>query len=77
MGVISWIILELIADFVASKILNRTGSGLILDLVLRMVETPSHSFVSRTARGCSATSDNNFSIAVTTCGAFRCSWAAA
>ena len=34
MGVISWIILGLIAGFIASKILNRTGSGLILDLVL-------------------------------------------
>ena len=32
MGVISWIILGLIAGFVASKIVNRTGSGLILDL---------------------------------------------
>ena len=37
MGVISWIILGLIAGFIASKILNRTGSGLILDLVLGMV----------------------------------------
>ena len=34
MGVISWIILGLIAGFVASKILNRTGSGLVLHLVL-------------------------------------------
>ena len=31
------IILGLIAGFIASKILNRTGSGLILDLVLGMV----------------------------------------
>jgi uncharacterized membrane protein YeaQ/YmgE (transglycosylase-associated protein family) len=37
MGIISWIILGLIAGFIASKILNRTGSGLILDLVLGMV----------------------------------------
>ena len=37
MGVISWIILGLIAGFIASKILNRTGSGLVLDLVLGMV----------------------------------------
>ena len=34
MGVISWIILGLIAGFIASKILNRTGSGLILDLLI-------------------------------------------
>ena len=37
MGVISWIILGLIAGFIASKIVNRTGSGLIFDLVLGMV----------------------------------------
>jgi uncharacterized membrane protein YeaQ/YmgE (transglycosylase-associated protein family) len=37
MGVVSWIILGLIAGFIASKIVNRTGSGLILDLVLGMV----------------------------------------
>jgi uncharacterized membrane protein YeaQ/YmgE (transglycosylase-associated protein family) len=34
MGVITWIILGLIAGFIASKILNRTGSGLLLDLVI-------------------------------------------
>lgn len=37
MGVVTWIILGLIAGFIASKIVNRTGSGLILDLVLGMV----------------------------------------
>jgi uncharacterized membrane protein YeaQ/YmgE (transglycosylase-associated protein family) len=37
MGIVSWIILGLIAGFIASKILNRTGSGLIVDLVLGMV----------------------------------------
>ena len=37
MGLISWIILGLIAGFIASKILNRTGSGLILDIFLGMI----------------------------------------
>jgi uncharacterized membrane protein YeaQ/YmgE (transglycosylase-associated protein family) len=37
MRVVSWIILGLIAGFTASKILNRAGSGLTLDLVLGMV----------------------------------------
>ena len=37
MGLISWIVLGLIAGFIASKIVNRTGSGLILDLVLGIV----------------------------------------
>jgi uncharacterized membrane protein YeaQ/YmgE (transglycosylase-associated protein family) len=45
MGVISWIILGLIAGFIASKILKGTGSGLILDLVLGMVAAAVGGFI--------------------------------
>ena len=34
MSVIAWIILGLIAGFVASKIINRKGEGVILDVLL-------------------------------------------
>jgi uncharacterized membrane protein YeaQ/YmgE (transglycosylase-associated protein family) len=37
MGLISWIILGLIAGFIASKIVKRTGSGVILDIFLGMI----------------------------------------
>jgi uncharacterized membrane protein YeaQ/YmgE (transglycosylase-associated protein family) len=37
MGIISWIILGLIAGFVGSKIVNKTGEGLVLDIVLGIV----------------------------------------
>jgi uncharacterized membrane protein YeaQ/YmgE (transglycosylase-associated protein family) len=37
MGLISWIILGLIAGFIGSKIVNKTGEGLILDIVLGVV----------------------------------------
>jgi uncharacterized membrane protein YeaQ/YmgE (transglycosylase-associated protein family) len=37
MGLISWIVLGLIAGFIGSKIVNRTGEGLILDVVLGVV----------------------------------------
>jgi uncharacterized membrane protein YeaQ/YmgE (transglycosylase-associated protein family) len=37
MGVISWIILGLIAGFVGSKIVNKSGSGFLLDIVLGVV----------------------------------------
>jgi uncharacterized membrane protein YeaQ/YmgE (transglycosylase-associated protein family) len=33
----AWILLGLIAGFVASKIVNRTGEGLILDIVIGIV----------------------------------------
>jgi len=37
MSIIGWIILGLIAGFIASKIVNREGSGIILDVVLGVV----------------------------------------
>ena len=37
MSVLAWIVLGLIAGFVASKLVNRTGGNLLLDLVLGVV----------------------------------------
>jgi len=37
MSIIAWIVLGLIAGFIASKIVNRQGEGLILDIVLGVV----------------------------------------
>lgn len=37
MSIIGWIILGLIAGFIGSKIVNKSGEGLMLDLVLGIV----------------------------------------
>jgi uncharacterized membrane protein YeaQ/YmgE (transglycosylase-associated protein family) len=37
MGIITWIILGLVAGFIASKIVNRHGEGILLDVVLGVV----------------------------------------
>jgi len=37
MSVIAWIVLGLISGFVASKIVNKTGEGFLLDIVLGIV----------------------------------------
>jgi uncharacterized membrane protein YeaQ/YmgE (transglycosylase-associated protein family) len=37
MSIVGWIILGLIAGFIASKIVNRHGEGVILDIVLGIV----------------------------------------
>jgi uncharacterized membrane protein YeaQ/YmgE (transglycosylase-associated protein family) len=37
MGILSWIILGLIAGFIASKVVNKTGSGLVMDIVLGVI----------------------------------------
>ena len=37
MGIIAWLVLGLIAGFIASKIINKTGEGLVLDIVLGVI----------------------------------------
>jgi uncharacterized membrane protein YeaQ/YmgE (transglycosylase-associated protein family) len=37
MSILGWIVLGLISGFIASKIVNKTGEGIILDLVLGVV----------------------------------------
>ncbi len=37
MSIIGWIVFGLIAGFIASKIVNKQGDGLILDIVLGIV----------------------------------------
>ncbi len=37
MSIIGWIVLGLIAGFIASKIVNRAGEGFFLDIVLGIV----------------------------------------
>lgn len=37
MSIIGWIVVGLIAGFIASKIVNKQGQGLILDIVLGVV----------------------------------------
>jgi uncharacterized membrane protein YeaQ/YmgE (transglycosylase-associated protein family) len=37
MSILAWIVLGLIAGFVGSKLVNRSGEGLILDIVLGIV----------------------------------------
>lgn len=37
MSIIAWVVLGLIAGFIASKIVNKTGEGIVLDIVLGVV----------------------------------------
>ena len=37
MSIIGWIVLGLIAGFIASKIVNKQGSGVILDIILGII----------------------------------------
>ena len=37
MGIIAWLILGLISGFIGSKIVNKTGEGLVMDILLGVV----------------------------------------
>ena len=37
MSLVAWIVLGLVAGFIGSKLVNKTGEGLILDIVLGVV----------------------------------------
>ena len=37
MGIIVWIILGLVAGFIGSKIVNKSGEGFLLDIILGIV----------------------------------------
>jgi uncharacterized membrane protein YeaQ/YmgE (transglycosylase-associated protein family) len=36
-SILAWLVVGLIAGFLASKVVNKTGSGLVLDIVLGIV----------------------------------------
>jgi len=37
MSFIAWIVLGLLAGFIGSKLVNKTGEGLVLDIILGIV----------------------------------------
>lgn len=37
MSLLAWIVLGLIAGFIASKLVNKTGEGMVLDILLGIV----------------------------------------
>jgi uncharacterized membrane protein YeaQ/YmgE (transglycosylase-associated protein family) len=37
MSILAWIVLGVVAGFIASKLVNKTGGGLVFDLVLGVV----------------------------------------
>jgi uncharacterized membrane protein YeaQ/YmgE (transglycosylase-associated protein family) len=51
MSIIAWIVLGLIAGFLGSKIVNKSGEGALLDIVLGIVGAVVGGFVFNARRG--------------------------
>ena len=69
MSVIAWIILGLIAGFIASKLVNRTGGSLVLDLLLGVVGAFVGGFLFTRFGAAGVTGLNIYSILVAIVGA--------
>ncbi|MDB6082988.1 MAG: GlsB/YeaQ/YmgE family stress response rane protein [Gammaproteobacteria bacterium] len=69
MSILAWIILGLIAGFIASKIVNRTGEGVILDVLLGIVGAIVGGWLFHTFGMRGVTGLNLYSMVVATLGA--------
>jgi uncharacterized membrane protein YeaQ/YmgE (transglycosylase-associated protein family) len=69
MSIIAWLVLGLIAGFIASKIVNRAGEGLVLDIVLGIVGALVGGFLFSAIGAAPVTGFNIYSILVAVIGA--------
>ena len=69
MGILAWIILGLVAGFIGSKLVNKTGEGLIMDIVLGVVGAVVGGFVFSLFGAGGVTGLNLYSLVVAVIGA--------
>lgn len=69
MSVLAWIVLGLIAGFIASKLVNRSGGNLLLDLILGVVGAFVGGFLFTRFGAAGVTGLNIYSILVAIVGA--------
>jgi uncharacterized membrane protein YeaQ/YmgE (transglycosylase-associated protein family) len=69
MSLIAWIVLGLIAGFIASKLVNKTGEGMLMDIVLGIVGAVVGGWLFRTFGMPGVTGLNLYSILVAVAGA--------
>lgn len=74
MGIIAWIILGLIAGFIASRIVNKSGQGAVMDIVLGIVGALVGGFLMSAIGGAGVTGFNIWSILVAIFGAIVVLW---
>lgn len=69
MSILAWLVVGLIAGFLASKVINKTGSGIVLDIVLGVVGALVGGFVFNSLGHSAPTGINLYSIFVAFIGA--------
>jgi len=74
MGIIAWLILGLIAGFIASRIVNHRGSGLVMDIVLGVIGALVGGFIFSFFGAAGITGFNIYSMIVAVVGAVVVLW---
>jgi len=69
MSFLAWIVLGLISGFIASKIVNKSGSGAVMDIVLGIVGAVVGGWLFNTIGHVGVTGVNLYSILVAVVGA--------
>ena len=69
MSIIGWLVLGLISGFIASKIVNKTGEGLLLDIVLGIVGAVVGGYIFTIVGAAPVTGFNIYSMFVAVVGA--------
>ena len=69
MSIIGWLILGLISGFIASKIVNKAGEGLVLDIVLGIIGAVVGGWLFAAFGGTGVTGFNLYSMFVAVIGA--------
>jgi uncharacterized membrane protein YeaQ/YmgE (transglycosylase-associated protein family) len=69
MSIIAWLVLGLIAGFIASKIVNKSGEGILLDIVLGIVGAIVGGFIFSAFGAMPVTGFNIYSMVVAVIGA--------
>jgi uncharacterized membrane protein YeaQ/YmgE (transglycosylase-associated protein family) len=69
MSLMAWLVLGLVAGFIASKIVNRHGEGVLVDIVLGIVGAIAGGFLFRMVGASGLTGFNLWSLLVATTGA--------
>jgi len=72
MGVVAWIVLGLIAGFIASMLVNKNGEGMLGDIILGIIGALLGGMIANMIGFAGVTGFNLYSILIATGGAVVC-----
>jgi len=69
MSILAWVVLGLVSGFIASKIVNKAGEGILMDIVLGIVGAVVGGWIFTTFGHSGVTGINPYSVLVSVVGA--------